>query len=93
MLFNKGGSGIISEIAGYAKAFLAENGSLANAMMNTIIKLAEDEMLHQKYNADYLMKHSAHPSGEFVPNRTRRLDYIDERIQADGIKKSLSKPE
>ena len=87
LLLSKGESGIISEIAGYAKAFLAEDGSLANAMMNTIIKLAEDEMLHQKYNADYLRNHSARSSDEFVPNRTRRLDYIDERIQADGIKK------
>lgn len=87
LLFSKGESGIISEITEYAKTFLAENGSLANAMMNTIIKLAEDEMLHQMYNADYLRNHSARSSDEFIPNRTRRLDYIDEHIQEDGIKK------
>lgn len=93
LLFDTGVSGIISEIAGYAKDFLSENASLANAMMNTIVKLAEDEMLHQKYNADYLMNHTAQSSGEFIPNRTRRLGHVDQRIQEDGIKEVFQSQE
>ena len=36
------------------KRYLANHETLAQAVFNTIIKLSEDQMEHQKYNANYL---------------------------------------
>lgn len=84
LLFDDYENGIISEIAAHAKDFLANDKVLAHAMMYTIVKLAEDEMLHQKYNADYLQNHSDRPALTFVPNLTPNLSRVDRMIQHDG---------
>lgn len=41
-------------MAKYVKRYLANHETLAQAVFNTIIKLSEDQMEHQKYNANYL---------------------------------------
>ena len=53
-LMYKGQHGVIDEMAKYVKRYLANHETLAQAVFNTIIKLSEDQMEHQKYNANYL---------------------------------------
>jgi hypothetical protein len=51
---HQGQNGILLDIARLTRQYLSTNESFAQAIFNTIVKLAEDEMNHQKINADYL---------------------------------------
>lgn len=86
----KGQHGIVSEIARYAKRYLATNEQLAKSVFNTIVKLAEDEMNHQKYNAEYMKKHRQKEKLEFLPNRQPKLRGVDLFIEKDKSKKFIS---
>ena len=52
-----GQNGVISQISEYAKNYLRNDENTAHAILNTIVKLSEDEMAHQQYNANYLKKY------------------------------------
>lgn len=78
-----GQSGVISEISKYAQDYLQIDENTARAILNTIVKLSEDEMAHQKYNANYLKKRSIRGSGNFIPNMTPKLTGIDTLIRND----------
>ena len=45
-----GQNGVISQISEYAKNYLRNDENTAHAILNTIVKLSEDEMAHQQYN-------------------------------------------
>lgn len=78
---------VVHKIAYYAKQYLISNAELANAIFNTIIKLAEDEMNHQKYNAEYVKKYRPNEKIEFCPNKQPKLLGIDLYIDKDKRKK------
>ena len=91
LIMYKGQHGVVAEIARYAKRYLATNKQLARAVFNTIFKLAEDEMNHQKFNAKYMKKYSQKEKLEFSPNTQPKLRGIDFYIEKDGRKKYKSK--
>ena len=84
LLLYQGQNGLISKISNYVKDFLAKEEELAHALLNTIIKLSEDKMHHQKYNANYLKDHSDRTTENFMPNLTPDLMYVDRLIRDDG---------
>ncbi len=83
LLLYRGQNGLISKLTDYAKDFLAKEEKLAHAMLNTIVKLSEDEMCHQKYNAVYLKNHSNKYVSNFIPNMTPKLTGVDQIISKD----------
>ena len=82
-LMYKGQHGVIDEMAKYVKRYLANHETLAQAVFNTIIKLSEDQMEHQKYNANYLKV--SKKDKEFLknPNMQPKLSGIDRYIKDD----------
>lgn len=68
---------VAGKIACYAIQYLMNNAQLANSVFNTIIKLAEDEMNHQKYNAAYLEKYRPDEKIKFCPNKQPKLIGVD----------------
>ncbi|PKM73707.1 MAG: hypothetical protein CVU91_01225 [Firmicutes bacterium HGW-Firmicutes-16] len=56
LILFKGQHGVVADIARFAKIYLLTNKQLARAVFNTIVKLAEDEMNHQKFNAEHIKK-------------------------------------
>lgn len=75
------------EVTRYARQYLINNKQLANAIFNTIIKLAEDEMKHQKFNAEYVKKYRPKEKIEFCPNAQPKLLGVDLYIAEDKRKK------
>lgn len=90
LVMYKGQHGVVSEIARYAKRYLATNEQLAKSVFNTIVKLAEDEMNHQKYNAEYMKKHRKKEKLEFLPNSGPNLRGVDLYIEKDKRRKFKS---
>jgi len=82
--------GVVSEIVRYTKLYLATNEQLAKSVFNTIVKFAEDEMNHQKYNVEYMKKHRQKENLEFSPNLQLRLRGIDFYVEKDKRKKYRS---
>lgn len=78
---------VVRKIASYAKQYLKSNAQLANAFFNTMIKLAEDEMNHQKYNAEYVKKFRPNEKIKFCPNKQPKLLGVDLYIDEDKRKK------
>ncbi len=86
MLYD-GTNGIVMDLTKIAKCYLMLNKDLSRSVFDTIIKIAEDEMNHQKYNAEYLNLHKELNGGkdfEFEPNRHPRLVGVDEYIKQAG---------
>lgn len=83
-LIYKGKHGVIDEMAKCVKRYLANHETLAQAVFNTIIILSEDQMEHQKYNANYLKV--SKKDGEFIfsPNMQPKLSGVDRYIEDDG---------
>gem|GEM_PF-286449 len=75
-----GDHGVLFKISTYAKQYLRNNASLSHAVFNTIFKLAQDEMSHQKYNWDYLKPIENGAAVDFKPNLHRRLNGVDYQI-------------
>lgn len=90
LILFEGQHGVVEEIARYAKRYLATNEQLARAVFNTILKLAEDEMNHQKFNAKYMKKHRQKEKFEFSPNTQPKLRGIDFYIEKEKRKKYIS---
>lgn len=82
-LMYKGQHGVIDEMAKYVKRYLANHETLAQAVFNTIIKLSEDHMEHQKYNANYLKVSKKDKEFIFNPNMQPKLSGIDRYIKDD----------
>lgn len=82
-LMYKGQHGVIDEMAKYVKRYLANHETLAQAVFNTIIKLSEDQMEHQKYNANYLKVSKKDKEFIFNPNMQPKLSGIDCYIKDD----------
>ncbi len=90
LILYKGQHGVVAKIAHYAKRYLATNEQLARAVFNTIFKLAEDEMKHEKFNAKYMKKHRQNEKFEFLPNQQPKLRGVDFYIEEDKKKKYRS---
>lgn len=82
-LMYRGQHGVIDEMAKYVKRYLANHETLAQAVFNTIIKLSEDQMEHQKYNANYLKVSKKDKEFIFDPNMQPKLSGIDRYIKDD----------
>lgn len=74
--------GIINNIKRELIKYLQEDSKLSNILFNTIVKLSEDEMKHQMYNAQYYIKYIDN-SYIFVPNRVPRLDGVELYIKQE----------
>ncbi|UJA32838.1 SMEK domain-containing protein [Clostridium sporogenes] len=90
LMLYKDQDGIVMEIARYAKLYLRNNKQLATAIFNTIYKLAEDEMNHQKFNAQYINKYRKKEKIKFIPNAQPKLLGVDSYIEKDKRKKYKS---
>lgn len=91
LIMYKGQHGVVAKIALYAKRYLATNKQLARAVFNTIFKLAEDEMNHQKFHARYMKEYRQKEKLEFPPNTQPKLRDSDFYIEKDGRGKYKSK--
>ena len=89
----QGQNGLVSKLGFYVYKWLYQNEQQAVVMFNTILQLAEDEMLHQKFNADYLKTHNKDNNYKFSfkPNYQAKLIGVDEKIRANNEKLYSSK--
>lgn len=85
-LLYDGYNGVIAKVSGLVKKYLYANKKLARAVFNTIIKLAEDEMNHQKYNAEYIKNNRDEEDFIFIPNMQPKLVGVEDYIRKDGKK-------
>ncbi|MCD8016093.1 MAG: hypothetical protein LUG99_23655 [Lachnospiraceae bacterium] len=76
-LLEDGHNGLIGQISNSVVLFLRINKKYARCFFGTIIKLAEDEMNHQKYNAEYIKKNRGGEDYEFIPNMAPKLRGVD----------------
>lgn len=76
--------GVIYEISTYAKLYLKTNKNLSQAVFNTIVKLAQDEINHQKYNWNYLKPVKNGKEIDFTPNLYRKLSGVDYQMRQNG---------
>lgn len=72
-------SGLVDKVAQQTRLYLQANQDTAIVVFNTIIKLAEDEMKHQVFNANYI-KQKQDDKFEFRPNITSKLRGVDNLI-------------
>jgi hypothetical protein len=93
LILNEKDHGVVSEIERYAKIYLSTNKRLARAVFNTIVKLAEDEMNHQKFNAEYLKRYRKNEKFTFYPNAQPKLLGVDAYIKKDKREEYQSKKE
>lgn len=77
-------NGLVSKMRDVTRDFLKTNSSISNAVFNTIIMLAEDEMKHQEFNYNYIIEIGEKCDIEFVPNHTPRLKGVDRVISQEG---------
>ncbi len=73
-------NGLIEQISDSAVLFLREHKKYARRIFLTIIRLAEDEMEHQKFNAEYINSNRKDGKFEFVPNMKPHLLGVDSPI-------------
>lgn len=76
-------NGLVSKLKDITREFLKTNFSISNAVFNTIIMLAEDEMKHQEFNYNYIIATGEKCDIEFVPNHTPRLKVVDRVISQE----------
>ena len=82
-IINDTHDGIIKQIQLKISQYLLGNSNLSRIIFNTIIKLSEDEMNHQKYNATYVKE-----SGfVFKPNFVPKLSGVDYQLEENSEKK------
>lgn len=77
-------NGLVLKLKDVTREFLKTNSSISNAVFNTIIMLAEDEMKHQEFNYNYIIEAGEKFDIEFVPNHTPRLKGVDRIISQEG---------
>lgn len=88
-----GNNGLINDISSIIEKCIKSISNLTSTFFNTIVKLAEDEMNHQKYNAMYASDYYKDESFKFIPNLTKKLSGIDYHIEKDGGVKFFSNEE
>lgn len=86
-IISRSNSGLVMEMAATAKRYLKSNLGISTAIFNKLVKLAEDEMKHQKFNADYILKKKPDEDFEFSPNITPKLRGVDVWINDAKTKK------
>lgn len=86
-IISRSNSGLVRKMAVIAKRYLKSNMGISTAVFNTVVKLAEDEMKHQKFNADYILKKKPNDGFEFIPNITPKLRGVDIWIKEAKAKK------
>lgn len=78
----RGPNGIIHSISNHVHNYLFEDDVISRIMFNTIVKLSEDEMEHEKFNAEYLVAHTETDDDfTFVPNMQPKLSGVDYHIK------------
>ena len=82
-IINDTHDGIIKQIQLKISQYLLGNSNLSRIIFNTIIKLSEDEMNHQKYNATYVKESGFVFKSNFVP----RLSGVDYQLEENSEKK------
>ncbi|SHI01064.1 hypothetical protein SAMN02745196_02322 [Clostridium collagenovorans DSM 3089] len=87
LILYKRHDGVVAQIARYAKVYLSTNEQLAKSVFNTICKFAEDEMNHQKFNAEYIYKYRKNENFKFTPNTQPKLSGVDSYIENDKREK------
>ena len=70
-------NGQIQKIANFTQQYLITNEKLAHIVFTAIIKLAEDEMNHQKFNAEYIKNRHDEDDFQFFPNMQKHLSGVD----------------
>lgn len=90
IIINENENGIIAKYEEEVRKYLKSNKSLSIILFNTIVKISEDEMNHQKYNAEYLNKTEKY---NYVPNMDSRLDGVNMLIRDKKGKPFESKKE
>jgi len=81
--------GVILKIKKKIIKYLQTDNKLSNIIFNTLIMLAEDEMMHQKYNANFVKQKDK--KFKFVPNKNPRLYGVDRQIKEENLQPYLSK--
>lgn len=80
-----GFNGIVNNMSRLIHNYLLQKPFLSKVFFNTIVKLSEDEMNHQKYNANYALAHQTDgDSISFIPNMQPKLIGVDYYIKNDG---------
>ncbi len=80
-----GSSGVIFNLSYLIHNYLLQKPLLSKIFFNTIVKLSEDEMKHQKFNADYITSHQIGKDNiSFIPNMQPKLLGVDYYIKNDG---------
>lgn len=77
---NNENDGIIEKLQKYIIKYLQDDFNLSRIVFNTIIKLSEDEMNHQKYNAKYVTENNF----KFIANVTPKLNGIDMQLKENN---------
>lgn len=72
-------NGQIQQLADFTRQYLSTNEKMAHAVFTTILKLAENEMNHQRFNAEDL-KSKRGEDFEFKPNMQKHLSGVDHYI-------------
>ena len=83
--------GTIYELYLVAKNFLKNNEQIKIIFLNTILNLAKDEMLHQKFNYEYMLNHHKEEIINFESNLQPKFKGVDYIIEQDGEKQYKSK--
>lgn len=92
-LMYTGEDGSVDKLKKSIKKYLLDNKELAQKVFYTIIKLAEDEMNHQKYNADYIKMYGKGKEFVYVPNMQSKLTWADRDIKNGGKENYSSQKE
>ena len=80
-----GPNGTINNTSRLIHNYLLQKPSLSKIFFNTIVKLSEDEMNHQKYNANYAISHQTDGASiSFIPNMQPKLIGVDYYIKEKG---------
>lgn len=91
IIINDNNNGIISNYQHEVKKYLKNDTKLSILLFNTIVKLSEDEMNHQRYNADYLIRSGKKQKSDFIPNMHPKLHGVDRLLQENNKKEYNSK--
>lgn len=89
----EGHSGLVRDIVNSIISFLRINPKYAERFFVTILRLAEDEMNHQRYNSEYIKENGDQKDFEFVPNMIPRLKGVDYEISNNNAQLYESKKE
>ncbi len=85
IVLDNGMDGRIYGFRHITKVFLKETPNVQTAIVNTILALSKDEMQHRLFNYNYAKNYTDTMLTDFVPNRTPKLQWVDNMLQEAGI--------